>query len=260
MPTLLPRENLKPRYRRASIRQGKIEMNSVRKLQVLVAHAEPLVAAGLEATLREENDLDVSALTSPRPELTPVGAHELADVILADCRTGIRLALGSHPGNHETRRPRIVIVTQDESEVSVRRAIEAGVRGYLLLGATRDSVVQAVRFAARGGITLDPIAASRMAASLGDSITSREREVLGLVMLGLPDKVIANRLGIRIGTAKCHVKQLLLKLDASSRTEAAAIAQRRGLITPPGSDMHAGDTHGPHARVMQMAAGHWSSR
>jgi DNA-binding NarL/FixJ family response regulator len=211
-------------------------MSSVPKLQVLVAHNDPLLTAGLEAMLVRDDDFIVSASASSLADMTSVDAHQPIDVILTDCKTGIRLARSSRLGRQAATCPRIVIVTQDESEVSIRRALEAGVRGYLLLGATRDSVVQAVRCAARGGIALDPIVATRMADSLkGDSITHREQDVLGLIMLGLPNKVIASRLGISVGTAKCHVKSLFAKLEANTRTEAAAIAQRRGLVIPQAS-------------------------
>jgi DNA-binding NarL/FixJ family response regulator len=225
-------------------------MNSVIKLQVLVAHNEPLLAAGLEATLLREDDFDVSAIAPSSLERTSVDAHEFMDVILADCITGIRLASSMRARKEAPARARIVIVTQDESELSIRRAMEAGVRGYLLLGATRDSVVEAVRCAARGGIALDPVAATRMADSLnGDSLTSREREVLSLVMVGLSNKVIAHRLGITVGTAKTHVKGVLMKLDAKTRTEAAAIAQRRGLIVPPVSSKPVTAIERPHPRA-----------
>jgi DNA-binding NarL/FixJ family response regulator len=166
--------------------------------------------------------------------------------VLADCEMGIRLARSRDTNERTTAH--IVIVTDDESEASIRRAMEVGVRGYLLLGATPASIVEAIHCVTRGGTALDPVVASKMLDSLsGVPITSRELQVLGLLMAGLSDKAIAHRLGIRPGTAKCHVKRLLEKLNARSRTEAVAIAQRRGLVRAPAKGERAADTVGPQA-------------
>lgn len=224
------------------------------KLGVLVAHNEPLLAAGLEVALRDATDFEV--LTTPPSSLTEFlrETEGRIDVVLADCKTGLQFAPLARCGSSTRISRHIVIVTQDDSEISIRRAMEAGVKGYLLQNATTcDSVVQAVRSAARGGITLDPLAATRIADSLtGDSLTDRELEVLQLVALGLTDKVIASRLGICLGTVKCHVKQLLVKLKANTRTQAAAIAQRRGFVRLAVPDpyvasfTHQGRHHAPH--------------
>jgi len=219
-------------------------MNAVPTLKVLVAHNEPLIAAGLHATLLHRDEFDVSATEPASLAQTPV-AHDDVDVVLADCRTGIHLARCARSGRQATR-PHIVIVTRDESEASIRCAMEAGARGYLFLGATPNAVIEAIRCAAHGGIALDPFVATKMLDSLnGEPITSRELQVLGLVMRGSPDKAIASRLGISVGTVKSHVKRLLAKLQAHSRTEAAAIAQRRGLVTtqvPDDNTIDAGQT------------------
>ena len=206
-------------------------MNAVPKLKVLVAHNEPLIAAGLQATLLHRDEFDVST-TEPEFLAQIPAAHVDfdVDVVLADCRTGIHLARCARSGR-QTAHPRIVIITRDESEASIRCAMEAGARGYLFLGATPNAVIEAIRCAAHGGIALDPFVATKMLNSLnGESITSRELQVLGLVMRGSSDKAIASGLGIALGTVKSHVKRLLAKLEANSRTEAAAIAQRRGLV------------------------------
>ena len=122
-------------------------------------------------------------------------------------------------------------MTNDESEVGIRGAMEAGARGYILLSSTLECVVQAVRRVGRGGTAIDPRVVAKMLDSLnGNKLTEREIEVLRLIMLGQTNKAIAEQLGIAVGTAKCHVKQLMAKLNARSRTEAASIAQRRGLV------------------------------
>ena len=190
---------------------------------VLVAHREPLIRAGLESALGKCSDLDVHCAS----EEQALQAND-QKAIVADCEAGIRLALAGREAG-----PPVLIVTTDDSEVSIRRAIAAGVRGYLLPGSTLESVVQAVRSVARGGTAIDPVVAAKMLQSLnGETLTCRELEVLRLLMEGLGNKVIAQELGIALGTAKSHVKNLLAKLNATSRTEVVAIAQRRGLLPP----------------------------
>jgi DNA-binding NarL/FixJ family response regulator len=191
------------------------------RVRVLIAHSEPLLSAGLESALRCQAEMEIVTATD--------AFQSYFDVALADCDTGVQLARAGCTGNH-----RVVIVTSDESEISIRRALEAGVRGYLLLDATPESVVQTVRRVMNGGTVFDPKAATRMLESLGHSqITKRELDVLRLLTVGLSDKAIARHLGIGVQTSKSHVRRILAKLEAGSRTQAAAIAQRRGLVPAP---------------------------
>ena len=215
-----------------SKKQRRSAMISDVKLRVLVAHNEPLLAAGLEAALRDTNEFEVLTSAPCCLENLAGDTHDRIDVVLSDCKTGVHFARQMRSRRRPVTGQRVVIVTQDDSETSIRHAMEAGVKGYLLQSVTtRDSVVQAVRSAARDRITLDPIAATRIADSLmGETLTDRELEVLQVVAQGLTDKVIAARLGISVGTTKCHVKRVLVKLGAATRTQAAAIAQRRGLV------------------------------
>jgi DNA-binding NarL/FixJ family response regulator len=109
--------------------------------------------------------------------------------------------------------------------------MRAGVRGYLLLTTPVDELVRALRRIHTGDTVVDPGVAAKIADSFsGRALTLREIDVLGLVMVGLSDKAIAKRLMRSVGTVKSHMKSLLAKLDAASRTEAAAIARRRGLV------------------------------
>jgi two-component system NarL family response regulator len=126
----------------------------------------------------------------------------------------------------------VLILTDDDSEVSIRRAVELGISGYLPLSSGVESVVHAVRCIHHGGTAIAPNIVSKIAVSLRSrGLTRREVEVLRLIMQGLPDKAIAHRLQRSVDTAKSHVKAILMKLEASSRVEAVAIAQRRGLVS-----------------------------
>jgi DNA-binding NarL/FixJ family response regulator len=199
-------------------------------IDVLISHTNPLVAAGLLAAFKEQPDFRVFECCAP-DEVTRAPS---ASVAVADCESGLRLAaqLGG--------RCRVLILTDDESEVSIRRAVELGIGGYLPLSSGVDSVVQAVRCVHNGGTAIAPNVMTKMAMSLRSRpLTERETQVLKLIMQGLPDKAIARRLQRSVGTAKSHVKSILTKLDASSRVEAAAVARRRGLVLEKSMAMHA---------------------
>ena len=197
-------------------------MSRDEQIHVLIAHANPLVSAGLAAAFRAREDFQV--LEPDIPGATP--EFTAATVAVADCETGMRLTAAE-----QRYKWRLLILTDDESEVSIRRAVELGIRGYMPLASSVESVVRAVRCIHHGGTAIAPIVMAKMAVSLRSRpLTERELEVLRLVMQGLPDKAIARRLQRSVGTAKAHVKSILTKLDASSRAEAIAVARRRGLV------------------------------
>ena len=199
------------------------------RIRVMIAHPTPLMCAGLKVALGAHGDFEIVSPDSPPGSMSPmdsqIGARGV--VVVTDCDRALDLTLSG-----QVRAGRLLIVTQDESEAGIRRAMEAGIRGYLLLTSSLESVLQAIRSVHRGGTALDPIVAAKVVESfVGDSLTRREMEVLRLLMLGLGDKGIAKRLARSVGTVKTHLKALRAKLKASSRTEAIAIAQRRGLVS-----------------------------
>ena len=201
-------------------------MSRDEKIHVLIAHANPLVSAGLEAAFAAREEFQVVASRAPVAALDDASARASMSVAVTDCAAGVGLL-----GMERERRCRVLILTDDESEVSIRRAVELGVRGYLPLSTRLESVLRAVRCIHSGGTAIAPIVMAKMAVSLRSRpLTSREVEVLRLIMQGLPDKAIARRLQRSVGTAKSHVKAILTKLEASSRVQAIAVARRRGLI------------------------------
>jgi DNA-binding NarL/FixJ family response regulator len=195
--------------------------------RIVVTHCDPLICAGLGVTLQACADFEVHAAGTDLADEQRRTLRTM-DVVLADCENGIRLAqTGSSPTLP------VLIVTDDDSEANIHRAINAGVRGYVLLSSTLESIVHAVRTVARDGSAIDPVAAIRIVESLtAEKLTPRELDALGLVTRGMQNKRIAAQLGITVGTAKSHVKNVLMKLRATSRTEAVHIAQRRGLLPP----------------------------
>src|ERR1700722_20357326 len=191
------------------------------RIHVLIAHANPLVAAGLEAAYGTQQDFHIVG----RRETDDASPVSVATVAVADFEGGTRRLAAQWGGVC-----RVLILSDDDSEVSIRRAMELGVGGYLPLSSGLESVVSAVRCIHSGSKAIAPNAMAKMAMSLQScALTQREVEVLRLIMQGLPDKAIALRLERSIETAKAHGRAIRLKLKASSRAEAIAIARRRGL-------------------------------
>jgi DNA-binding NarL/FixJ family response regulator len=202
-------------------------MSVSEKIHVLVAHCNPLVTAGLEAILAHQQDFAVVCADIEWSAMRLNQWAESQGVLVTDCETGLWLLTG------ERRRGwRILIITNDDSEASIRHAVDLGTQGYLLLSATAAEIVGAVRCAMAGGATFEPLVSAKLRHGLSrDPLTPRETEVLRFVMLGLADKAIANVIDRAVGTVKAHVKAILGKLQAASRTEAVAVARRRGLVT-----------------------------
>ena len=193
------------------------------RIHVLIGHDNPLVAAGLEAAFSTQQDFHIVG----RCETVDVSPVDAATVAVTDYEGGTRWLAAQRGGGC-----RVLILTDDDSEVSIRRAVELGISGYLPLSSRVESVVHAVRCIHNGGTTMAPNIMTKMAMSLRSrGLTQREVEVLRLIMQGLRDKVIAHRLERSVDTARTHVKAILMKLGASSRVEAVAIARRRGLVS-----------------------------
>jgi two-component system NarL family response regulator len=187
------------------------------RIRVLIAHGDPLIAAGLAATLSRLRDFETATGGARQPAV---------DVVIADYESGLRLiasdgALGR----------RVMILTHSDSEAKICHALEQGARGYLLLGCSLQDLVDGLRSVYRGGIALGPLVASRIADRMKQqALTPREADILRYLMLGMSNKAIASKLILAVGTVKTHVKAVLEKLDATSRTQAVSIAQRRGIL------------------------------
>jgi DNA-binding NarL/FixJ family response regulator len=195
-------------------------------ISVLVAHCDPLIAAGLAAVLRKRRDFE-AIVCSPAATSQGMANHlSLADVVVADYDYGLQLIESAGTGSH-----RVIILTHRSSEAKICHALEQGARGYVLLGGSLKNLFDDLRSVHAGGVAVGPLVVSRMADWMTQqALTLREEEILRQIMLGLSNKEIARQLTLATGTVKSHVKAILQKLAARSRTEAAAIAQRRGIL------------------------------
>ena len=196
------------------------------QLNVLIAHGDAIVSAGLAALLAAQTDLHIIIATDDAAAI-----HGDTDVIILDHRGAMehmRRRACASPGD---RRSRVLIVTQLDREWDVYTAMMAGVHGYLLQNAGVEQLLRAVRALGRGMHYLSADLSHRVADSSSRiGLTGRETDVLQLLAQGLCNKSIARELGIGAGTVKTHVKGLCDKLGATARTHAVVLAMRRGLV------------------------------
>jgi DNA-binding NarL/FixJ family response regulator len=222
-------------------------MTPFSKIKVLIAHGDPLIAAGLAVTLHEHRDFEAHVFR-PASKLSSATASDLppADVVVADYDSGMRLIVSAGARKH-----RVVILTHGDGEARVCGALELGARGYLLLGCSLQVLFDGLHAVRAGGMALDPMVAGRVGDCMKQrALTRREGDILRQMMLGSSNKRIALELNVAIGTVKTHVKSILDKLDAASRTQAVAIAQRRGILqeernSPPSESLR----ESAHARA-----------
>jgi DNA-binding NarL/FixJ family response regulator len=201
-----------------------------KKTSVLVIHEDTIVAAGIAALLGTEFGMTIcgdcnlcDANFSCEPSI---------DILITDYDTGVKLAkkfrgLTRIPESA----PRILIVTSYSREWEVHSALNIGVHGYLLQNCSAAELLLATSTLSRGANYVCLAVSQSVICSLSrEALTARETDVLALLANGACNRSIADTLGITINTTKAHVKSILEKLNAESRTEAAAIATRRGLV------------------------------
>jgi len=198
------------------------------RVHVSVQHADAVIAAGLTFALQQQSEFVLCDYIS---------CH--ADLVICDYVTGLEFARTGKALAPRSKQARLLVLTERDSEESVRQAMQHGVHGYLLRGAGIEDLVQAIRTVGRGQRFLSPSVAQRMADSMArESLTERETEVLDLLAAGYGNKIIASLLGITAGTVKTHVQAVMGKLNAASRTQAVSIAMRRGMVAMERRALH----------------------
>lgn len=214
--------------------------------RVLIVDDHAVVRRGIRAYLEVLDDMEVAGEASDGQEalgkLETMSAHrELPDVVLLD------LLMPRIDGSTVTARisaaypsVRVVILTSFGEMDRVHTALANGASGYLLKDAGPTEVSAAIQAAARGEVFLDPVIARRLTQEILSpqtglsALTDRERAVLSLVATGRSNKAIAKELVISERTARTHVSNVLHKLQLTSRTQAALVAVREGLVPPQG--------------------------
>ena len=201
-------------------------------LRVMCVDDHPLVRKGVAAILANEPDMELVAEASDGQEAVEKYRQLRPDVVLMDLR------MPHMDGTEATRAIRsedpdalIIALTSYDGDQDIYRALEAGVRGYILKEMVHSEVVKAIRTVQAGKRLMPPEVAERLSEYFPQvALTPREVEVLSLVARGMANKEIAHKLGTANGTIKMHVQNILEKLGASDRTHAVTIAIERGIL------------------------------
>ena len=229
-------------------------------IRILLADDHPIVREGLRAVLETQPDFEVIGTQQQAAngdEALRLALELQPDILLLDLEMPVmdgvetirRLRQHCLQNNVQGRQktcPRIIVFTAFDNDERIISALEAGADGYLLKGAPREDIFNAIRVTMKGGSLLQPVIASKLLRHMGqhntlrppsipqtlyEPLTEREIEVLNLLAQGMPNKEIAAHLIISERTAKFHVSSIMGKLGATNRTEAVSLAAQRGLIT-----------------------------
>lgn len=213
-------------------------MTDSKPIRVMIVDDHAVVRSGLAAFLLAFDDLELVGEADSGEEAVRLCAQVQPDVVLMD------LVMPKMDGATATRAIRercpevqVIALTSFKEEELVQGVLQAGAISYLLKNVSADELVGAIRAAHAGRSTLAPEAAQALihaathSPSPGHDLTPREREVLALMVEGLNNPEIAQRLVVSQSTVKFHVSSILSKLNATSRTEAVALAVQHHLVT-----------------------------
>ncbi|MFI5713532.1 response regulator [Kribbella sp. NPDC051620] len=216
-------------------------------IRVLLADDQKLIRSGFRVLVNSAPGLEVVAEAANGQEALDLARSERADVILMDIRMPGLDGLAATrllTADESLAGVKVLILTTFEVDEYVFEAIRAGASGFLGKGAEPEELISAIHTVARGDALLSPkalrglmnrfLAQPEVGAGAGpadlDVLTDREREVVGLVALGLSNEEIADQLVLSPLTAKTHVNRAMMKLDARDRAQLVVIAYRSGLV------------------------------
>ncbi|SRR5258708_1089849 len=201
-------------------------------IRVLSVDDHPLLREGIAAIINSQPDMFLVAQASNGSEAIQKFREHQPDVTLMDLRlpdmSGIDVLMAIRA---EFAEARIIMLTTFEGDVEIQRALQAGARGYLLKSMPPRDLVEVIRQVHAGKKRVPTEVATYLAEHMSDeALTVREVDVLKHIAGGNRNRDIAERLFISEETVKVHVKHIMEKLGASDRTQAVAIAVRRGII------------------------------
>jgi len=200
-------------------------------IRVLLAEDQAMVRGALAALLGLEEDIEVLASCADGTQAWSEAQRLRPDVIVADIEmpglTGLELA---QRVREQSLRAKVVIVTTFARTGYLRRALEAGVAGYVLKDAPAEQLAEAVRRVHAGGRVIDPQLAVEAWSEEADPLSERERQVLRLAGEGRSSADIATELNLSLGTVRNYLSDAIGKLHASNRVEAYRLARQKGWL------------------------------
>ena len=207
-------------------------MSDQASIQIFCVDDHPLLREGISAIINNQSDMSLVAEATNGSEAIQKFRDHQPDVTLMDLRlpdmSGIDALIAIRADFPEAR---IIMLTTFEGDVEIQRSLEAGARGYLLKSMPPKEMVEAIRQVHAGRKWIPRELAAHLAEHLGaERLTEREIEVLQHIAGGNRNRDIAELLFISEETVKVHIKHIMEKLGAADRTQAVAIAVRRGII------------------------------
>ena len=210
----------------------------MKPIRILLAEDQTLMRQGLKTILEMESDFRVVNEAEDGKAAVKLALQSRPDIILMDVQmpqmNGVEATAAicrAWPA------AKVIILTTFDRDDYVFQGVRAGAVGYLLKDLPAEKLVETIRRVHGGEVFIQPEIASRTLRAalhspgdLVEPLSEREREILVMLAQGVPNKEIADKLHIAEGTVKNHVSNILGKLQAQNRTEAADIARRRGLI------------------------------
>jgi two-component system, NarL family, response regulator DesR len=203
---------------------------SAHRIRVVIAEDQCMVLGALAALLSLEPDIDVVAQAGDGTEaLAMVRTHQ-PDVLVTDVEMPRMSGLDVARQLQTQSQTKVIVLTNFARAGYLRRALEAGVSGYVLKAQPANELADAVRRVHRGLRVIDPQLAAESWSGGADPLTPRQREILRLATEGASTADIAAQLGISGGTVRNYLSEAILKLGAANRIDAARIARGKGWL------------------------------
>jgi two-component system NarL family response regulator len=215
-------------------RELKKELNiaEANNIRVLIADDHSILLEGLVAIIGSQADMTVVAKASNGREALELWRTHRPDVTLLDLRMpkmdGVAVIKEIRERDASAR---VIVLTTYDTDEDLCRAIRAGAKGYLLKDVRREELLDCIRRVHTGETRIPPVLTAKLAAGMSsEPLTGRELEVLTMLARGKTNKEVGLNLYISETTVKAHLRSIFTKLNVLSRTEAIAVATRRGLI------------------------------
>lgn len=199
---------------------------------VLIADVHPLIRAGMAALIESDGKFTLLGQASDGQQTLEMCSRLQPDLLLMDLNMpgcdGVE-AIGRIRARHPDAK--VIILSGHDGEDDADRSMRAGAHAFMRKNAPLDDLMLCIHSVLQGKKFMMPELAVKLASRIhGNQLTPRERDILGHLATGMSNKVIARAAGIGVGTVKFHVKSIMSKLNVCTRTEAAMVAAKRGLV------------------------------